>query len=241
MAISYQVVVEPSDISGLNPEQSIELIVEVRPSEKASKGSYEILINVTSDDVIVSQISLSSSIQSSKGNSGLFNIVPWYVSLIIMTSLLIGLVIVARRMKQTGSVKNDGSELVSADAYVGQEYISDRRDSALDIGSSVNELTSGEVSQDEIAAALAQSIDLPTLPLSNIPAGMPPAMNIPAGMPPKMNIPAGMPPLPKPLPAIPPIQQPALTRPLPPTGLPSGWTIEQWNAYGNIWLERNQK
>ncbi len=237
----WDVVVEPSDISGLNPEQSIELIVEVRPSEKASKGSYEILINVTSDDVIVSQISLSSSIQSSKGNSGLFNMVPWYVSLIIMTSLLIGLVIVARRMKQTGSVKNDGSELVSADAYVGQEYISDRRDSALDIGSSVNELTSGEVSQDEIAAALAQSIDLPTLPLSNLPAGMPPAMNIPAGMPPTVNIPAGMPPLPKPLPVIPPIQQTALTRPLPPTGLPSGWTIEQWNAYGNIWLERNQK
>ena len=28
---------------------------------------------------------------------------------------------------------------------------------------------------------------------------------------------------------------------LPASGLPPGWTIEQWNAYGNIWLERNQK
>ena len=77
---------------------------------------------------------------------------------------------------------------------------------------------------------------------SNVPSGMPPTMNLPAGMPPRINIPAGMPPLPKPVPVIENVQQkPALTRPLPPTGLPSGWTIEQWNAYGNIWLERNQK
>ena len=232
----------------MNPGQQVELIVEVEPSDKASKGSYQILINITSDEDLISQISLSSSIQSSKGNSGLFNIVPWYISLLIVTSLLIGTVIVARRMKKSGSIQNDDSELVAADSYVGQEYISERRDSALDIGSSVNELTSGEVSQDEIAAALAQSIELPTLPMaSNVPSGMPPTMNLPAGMPPRMNLPpgmppAGMPPLPKPVPEIPKVQQQtSLTRPLPPTGLPSGWTIEQWNAYGNIWLERNQK
>ena len=239
----WSIDVNPSEITGLNPGQQVELIVEVEPSDKASKGSYQILINITSDEDLISQISLSSSIQSSKGNSGLFNIVPWYISLLIVTSLLIGTVIVARRMKKSGSIQNDDSELVAADSYVGQEYISERRDSALDIGSSVNELTSGEVSQDEIAAALAQSIELPTLPMaSNVPSGMPPTMNIPAGMPPRINIPAGMPPLPKPVPVIENVQQkPALTRPLPPTGLPSGWTIEQWNAYGNIWLERNQK
>ena len=156
-------------------------------------------------------------------------------------------------MKRTGSIKSDDSDLVAADAYVSQEYISERRDAALDIGNSVNELTSGEVSQDEIAAALAQSMELPSLPMaSNLPAGMPPKMNLPpgmppAGMPPRMNLPlgmppAGMPPQPKPVPEIPKVQQQTgLTRPLPPTGLPAGWTIEQWNAYGNIWLERNQK
>ena len=249
----WNVVVNPSDIKGLNPGQTIDLNVEVEPSDKASKGSYQIVINVTSGNDLVSQISLSSSIQSSKGNSGLFNLVPWYVSLIIVSSLLICVVIVARRMKQTGSIKSDDSDLVAADAYVGQEYISERRDAALDIGNSVNELTSGEVSQDEIAAALAQSMELPSLPMaSNLPAGMPPKMNLPpgmppAGMPPRMNLPlgmppAGMPPQPKPLPEIPKVQQQTgLTRPLPPSGLPAGWTIEQWNAYGNIWLERNQK
>ena len=239
----WDVEVVPNQITGLNPEQAVELTVEVKPGEKASKGSYQILINVTSEDELVSQISISSSIQSSKGNSGLFNVVPWYVSLIIVSVLLIGVVIFARRMKQTGSVNNDDSELVAADAYVGQEYISERRDAALDIGNSVNEMTSGEVSQDEIAAALAQSMELPSLPLApNLPPGMPPAINIPAGMPPKVNIPAGMPPAIKPAQIAPKVQQPpTLTRPLPPSGLPTGWTIEQWNAYGNIWLERNQK
>ncbi len=239
----WDVEVIPNQITGLNPEQVVELTVEVKPGEKASKGSYQILINVTSEDELVSQISISSSIQSSKGNSGLFNVVPWYVSLITVSVLLICIVIFARRMKQTGSVTNDDSELVAADAYVGQEYISERRDAALDIGNSVNEMTSGEVSQDEIAAALAQSIELPSLPLApNLPPGMPPAINIPSGMPPKVNIPAGMPPAIKSGQIAPKVQQPpALTRPLPPSGLPTGWTIEQWNAYGNIWLERNQK
>jgi len=29
--------------------------------------------------------------------------------------------------------------------------------------------------------------------------------------------------------------------PLPATGLPEGWTIEQWNYYGHQWLEINQQ
>ena len=129
--------------------------------------------------------------------------------------------------------------LVSADNYVNPEYISDRRDEALDIGNSVNEITSGEVSADEIASALAQSMELPAFAKTpNIPKGMPPKMNIPVGMPPKLNIPPVMP-MPQIAPPLP--QQPALTRPLPPTGLPPGWSVEQWNAYGHMWLEKNNK
>ncbi|MBT4924676.1 MAG: hypothetical protein HON16_02855 [Euryarchaeota archaeon] len=163
---------------------------------------------------------------------------PWYVSVLILTTLLASGVIFARRIKRSGSVGNDDSQLVSADSYVNPEYISERRDEALNIGDSVNEITSGEVSADEIAAALAQSMELPSF--ANTP-------NVPKGMPPKLNIPAGMPPQPKVLPAIPlpqlpppTNQSPVLTRPLPPTGLPPGWSVEQWNAYGHMWLEKNQ-
>jgi hypothetical protein len=212
------------------------LKVGVEPNDKSKKGSYQVVINVTSNSNLVAQTVLTSSIQSSKGNSGLFNLVPWYISVLILTTLLVSGVIFARRMKRSGSVGNDDSQLVSADAYVNPEYISDRRDEALNIGDSVNEITSGEVSADEIAAALAQSMELPSFAKSSVPKGMPPKMNIPAGMPPQMKT------LPViPLPQIPPpsIQAPVLTRPLPPTGLPPGWSVEQWNAYGHMWLEKN--
>ncbi|RJU84379.1 MAG: hypothetical protein DWB99_00475 [Candidatus Poseidoniales archaeon] len=231
--------VKPSKISGLMPGDSIEFEVMVEPKDGAEKGSFQILINVTSDSKIVAQMTISSSIQSSKGNSGLFNSVPWYISVLILSTLLVSGVIFARRMKRSGSISSDDSQLVSADNYVNPEYISNRRDEALDIGNSVNEITSGEVSADEIAAALAQSMELPSFGNApNIPKGMPPKMNIPAGMPPKLNLPPVIP-LPKINPPLP--QTPALTRPLPPTGLPPGWSVEQWNAYGHMWLEQNNK
>ena len=28
--------------------------------------------------------------------------------------------------------------------------------------------------------------------------------------------------------------------PLPLGGLPDGWSMEQWESYGNLWLEQNQ-
>ncbi|MGB1525493.1 MAG: hypothetical protein ACPHCK_05695, partial [Candidatus Poseidoniaceae archaeon] len=39
------------------------------------------------------------------------------------------------------------------------------------------------------------------------------------------------PPIPQPLPSAP---------PLPPEGLPAGWTMEQWQFYGEDYLNRNK-
>ena len=114
------------------------------------------------------------------------------------------------------------------------------------MGTAVNELTSGEVSDEEIAKAIMQSMDLPSMPAAGPkglpPAGMPPAA-LPKGMPP-----AGMPPSPvKSVPALPgPQPAPAVVPapviqhgpPLPPGGLPAGWTMEQWQHYGHEWLKR---
>ena len=115
---------------------------------------------------------------------------------------------------------------------------------------SQDDMTSGAVSQEEIAAALAKSMaDQFTPPPAAIatfwpsstwmpPAGMPPAGMPPASMPPLGIPPAGMPQLsPKSIPKLPnPLPQPdpqsSTPPPLPPTGLPPGWSMEQWNAYG---------
>ncbi|MGB0464145.1 MAG: hypothetical protein ACPGIG_04755, partial [Candidatus Poseidoniaceae archaeon] len=172
------------------------------------------------------------------------------------------IVIFSRRMRNSGSIEGDGSQLVSAESYGSLPDVRSRRDRALDIGMSQDDMTSGAVSQEEIAAALAKSMadqftpppaansppaGLP--PLGMPPAGMPPAGMPPAGMPPLGMPPAGMPPvipqksipkLPNPLPQPAPQSKPT-PPPLPPTGLPPGWSMEQWNAYGQMWLDKNQR
>ena len=66
-------------------------------------------------------------------------------------------------------------------------------------------------------------------PLGQVPRGMPPtnpqnmAPNLPV---PNMQAKSPSNPIPPPLPA---------------TGLPPGWSMEQWNAYGQMWLDRNQR
>jgi hypothetical protein len=52
-----------------------------------------------------------------------------------------------------------------------------------------------------------------------------------AGMPP-----AAAPPAAAPAPAAP---APSAAPPVPAAGLPDGWTMEQWEVYGQMWLEQN--
>ena len=252
----WDVDISPSVISGLNPSEEVNLEVTISASKSVAKGTLTTVLTIKSNTgEIIAEIELDTSAQNAEGNSGIFNILPWYLSVLLLASLLIGGVIVARKMKQSGKVsQDDGSTLVSAVAYTDPSEAVNRRESALDIGTSQNMMTSGEVSQDEIAAALAQSIDLPTPvsptpsnlpPLGKLPQGLPPLGNIPPGMPPRVNIPQGMPPVvpAKVVPNIPqviPRQANPQPPPLPPTGLPPGWNMEQWNAYGHMWLEKNQ-
>jgi len=84
--------------------------------------------------------------------------------------------------------------------------------------------------QDSLTSSYQSVISAPTVPTG------PPA-SVPAAMPPQ-TIEA-----PKPVPDIIPQTQPATPSgpPLPATGLPDGWTMDQWNAYGEMWLSQNQQ
>ena len=123
------------------------------------------------------------------------------------------------------------------------------RREALDIGISQDDMTR-EVSQEEIAAALAKSMadqfSAPAPSVNPPMPGLPPPGMPPAGMPPLGKVPLGMPPViqQKPLPITP---QPVPAKssaqsgpPLPASGLPAGWSMAQWQAYGHMWLEKNQ-
>ena len=242
--------VNPNSITMLNPGEFESLEITLNPSEDVSRGPYQVVVNLSNAEGIISAISLQTSSSPADGNSGLFNIVPWYISVVILVSLAIVLVVVSRRMKSSGSFNDDGTELIAANAYTTPGYVGGRRDKVLDIGMASDEMTSGEVSQDEIAAALAQSMGSQfSQPITPVPsAAFPPLGMPPAGMPPINQLPQGMPPaLPqKSIPSIPPppitpqqANQPDIP-PLPATGLPPGWTIEQWNAYGHMWIKKNQ-
>ena len=235
--------------------QSIE--VEINPKDSVERGPYNVVITLESEGVEITSFNLQTSSSPAEGNKGLFNIVPWYVSVLILAVLAITIVIFSRKMRNSGSSEDDGSQLVSAETYGNLPDAVSRRDRALDIGMSQDDMTSGAVSQEEIAAALAKSMSdqftpppaVKSPPVGIPPLGLPPLGMPPAGMPPLGQIPQGMPPVvpQKPVPKLSaPAPQPnspstPITPPLPASGLPPGWSMEQWNAYGQMWLDKNQR
>ena len=84
--------------------------------------------------------------------------------------------------------------------------------------------------QDSLTSSYQSVISAPTVPSG------PPA-SVPSAMPPQAPEAA------KPVPEIAP--QPPQTLPtgppLPESGLPDGWSMDQWNAYGEMWLSQNQQ
>ena len=223
--------VSPSSVS-INPSDSIDVSLKLSPSEGVDRGPYKILVSLNSNGQVVTTFDLQASSSPAEGNGGLFNIVPWYVSVVIIGVFVATVFIVSRKLKHSGSLEDDDSQLVAADSYGVVPDAGSRRERALDIGMSQNDMTSGEVSQEEIAAALAKSMAdqfSASAPNVNPPMpGLPPPGISPTGMPPLGKVPLGMPPViqQKPLPITPqpvPMENSAQSGPpLPASGLPAG-------------------
>ncbi len=253
----------PSTVENLPVGEELVVKLTLKPSDDVARGRAMLLLNVSSGADALASLSADVSIETATGSSGLLNSLPLYVTAPLGLIVLIGLVVAGRRMKSSGTVVDDGLDLVAPDTHASPDVLGSRRDEALDLGSAVNELTSGEVSDDEIAQAIMQSMDLPMTPAA-VPAGLPPGGLPPAGLPSRATAPpAGLPPLGMPPVGLPPVGLPlAQTKalpplptsappqinpvdptpsgpPLPPTGLPPGWSMEQWQHYGEEWLKRN--
>ena len=80
--------------------------------------------------------------------------------------------------------------------------------------------------EDSLQATYAGVKSAPVIPTEAPPAGAPPAAPAPAAPAPA----AAEAPAPAPAPAAPPV---------PAEGLPEGWSMEQWQTYGQMWLEQN--
>ena len=245
----------PSTLDSLPIGEEIVLRIDLTPTENAQKGKVITTITLNSGDTVLGTLGIESSVESATGAKGLFSFMPLYLSVPLMGLVIIGAIVSALRMKKSGQLTNSGEELVAPDAFVNPDHLGTRRDDALDIGHAIDEIASGEVSSDEIAAALAQSLQIPSpvvpaavplgLPPGAMPQGLPmplPGALLPAGLPPKAlpSLPIVQPmPMPIPMPAPAPIAAvPALGPPLPASGLPAGWTTDQWQHYGQQWLDR---
>jgi uncharacterized membrane protein len=247
----WTITVSPESVSELAVGESVTLTVTLAPKEDVSRAIGSLSITVSSGDEVITTYALEASTQAAVGNQGLLSGLSTGVTVSLFAVVFLALAVVARRVKRSGELQDDGLELVAPDSHTNPDTMGSRRDEVLDISSAVHDLTSGEVSQEEIAKALMQSMDLPSAPAavpSGLPPGMPRARLPPAGMPPAGMPPSGLPspekslpPLPLPMQPIAPVQPTipvAQGPPLPPNGLPPGWTMEQWTHYGHQWLQR---
>ncbi len=257
----------PESVDELGVGDSLVVTITVTPKDNAVKGFVQSTISLSSDAGTLGVLSIDTSVESAEGSEGLFSSLPIYITAPGILLFIAASLIFALRMKKSGDLSDSGNQMIAPDAFVNPDHQGTRRNEALDIGHAVDEIASGEVSDDEIAAALAQSLDMPAVPSATaLPAGLPPAQfsprrSLPLGMPPaglppqtnlplpKLPLPVASPTLPLPAPSVqpaaaafPPTQKaPAPTQsgpPLPATGLPTGWTMEQWKHYGQQWLDR---
>ena len=247
---AWSVEFSPKEITSLGVGETQVVEVTITPSKSAMKGLMSTEIRLIDANQQVGVIQVETTVSSVESSGGLFAVLPPYLSIPLVGIIALVGVVLALRMKRSGEIEDDGNDLVAPDAFVNPDHLGTRRDDALDIGHAVNEIASAEVSQDEIAAALAQSLNLPAAPAA-VPKGLPPS-SLPAGLPPLGRPPAGLPPaglpgknlpsLPLPAPSLPmpapTAAPPAAGPPLPPSGLPAGWTMEQWQHYGHQWLQR---
>ena len=219
------------------------------PGDDAENGLRELDIAVVNDvkevdgvavSIFSDGITIKISATSSKQSGGLLGSLSPITSIVVFFAIILTIVIAILFIRRSGLGLNiNDSNMEGMDTITSMSDIESRRDMAMSIGKQEEDQVSGSVSASEIAAALHQSTSvLPGMqsPKLDPPSSPPPLGKVPKGLPPALpnNAPPQSPP---PLEAFASNAVP----PVPATGLPPGWTIEQWKHYGNTWLEQQNK
>lgn len=237
-AKDWDIALSEDTISGLGVGESLNIEITASSTEDTASGIEELLLSASClADESKNSIALQISVENTKSQGGLFGIVSPAVAYSIITGLVLLVGVVAFRIKRSAPKDLSGEELVAPDAHsIPDDGL--RMQAVMDSVVAEESLASGSVSAEEIADALAKSIpSLPPAPIVPIvPDGRPPSA-LPAGRPPAV-VPDGRPPAivtPAPQKVVVEPQVPA-GPPLPPSGLPPGWSMEQWQHYGHQWL-----
>ena len=237
-ADDWDVDLSKTELEGIAPGSDVEIEITVGTNDDTETGIEE--LSVSCQDT---SVKLEISVKNTKSQGGLFGIVSPAVGYSIIGAILLGVGVIAIRIKKSAPKGQSDEGLVALGAHSMPDD-GGRMQAVMDSVVGQESMASGDVSAEEIADALAQSI--PTLPTPGAPAVVPqgrPPSAVPAGRPP-ISVPKGRPPAPVPQ-ARPPMvsHQPPTPPvptgpPLPPGGLPPGWTMQQWQYYGHKWLEQ---
>ena len=237
-------------IPQLSPGEIHEFTIFVMPKDTAGTGlrTVEVTIVGQADSGIIvtttEDMSIGVTAEVSQSSFDLYSLVPFEAFIAIIVILPIIAVVGIRRLRSKAKTYLDDAEtLVSPGVHTTQDNVGDRRAEALMEDVENNEdLISGGISDGEIQAALIQSIGgLPPPGPTPIPSGLPPVPGeLPEGLPPLDLPPVQKPAVAPPQAAFEPAEStsPNISPPLPPEGLPAGWTMEQWKHYGAEWLLR---
>jgi len=223
----WDIELSQNTITGLTEGGMLTVDLTVKTNDDTEPGIEELTLTCGDES-----ITLEISVKNTKSQGGLFGIVSPTVAYSIIGALILGVAIIARRIKKSAPKDFSGEELVAPDAHSIPDD-GERMQAVMDSVVGQESFASGDVSAEEIADALAKSI--PTLPTPAAPPmGRPPTAT-PDGRPPVV-IPQGRPPAAAPAVTPPPVPATPAAPPLPPEGLPPGWTMEQWQYYGHQWL-----
>ncbi|MEC9161404.1 MAG: hypothetical protein VX919_01270, partial [Candidatus Thermoplasmatota archaeon] len=240
------------DLGALAVDADGAVTVTFTPTEDAPSARSILVVELLdAEGAVIGFTSVEVAPAPAGNNGGLFGVLPGWAAGLVLAGVLLVLIVVGLRVRGSAVVPDMGEDILAPGAHAQADTDGQRRADLLDTGAE-HDLTSGAVSEAEIQAALAQSIEpLPTpAPGPVMPAGRPPMAAVPKGLPPLgAPLPAGRPPAAKPLPPLPapavapplpalPPAQPAVP-PVPAEGLPEGWTMEQWQHYGQQWLVKN--
>jgi len=255
---SNWVVTSSNDFSDLADGAVTSMDFTIEAKDDAGSGIRYLQLSIVADDASGSEEWVSETLEigitaeTGKQSGGLFGGLPtWAVGIIVGVVTISGILAVLK-LRSSVEILNEGETLVAPGVHTSQDNISQRRSEALmeDVHDE-KDLVSGEVSYEEIQAALVKSMSdsiaapnpaelpppagLPPLP-SALPAGLPPLPGaLPKGLPPLPNaLPSGLPPLPSsqpvPAPHLASSQAPA------PTAAPSSASFTQPNAVPSVGL-----
>ena len=231
-ASDWEVTIVGGQTTQLIPGGTQDVEIKVKTNDDTKAGIENLNLNCGGSEIV-----LSVSVQNTKSQGGLFGIVSQEVAYSVVGIIVLLAIVLAVRIKRAAPKDYETEVLIAPGAHDSADDGS-RMQAVMESVVGEESAASGGVSAEEIASALAQSIpSLPVPPTPVVPQGRPPTQ-IPSGRPPRANVPTGRPPK-APVFSTP---QVPIGPPLPPTGLPPGWTMEQWQHYGHQWIaQQGQK